>query len=160
MLLRLRHPPRPLQQPLGCRRLFPRRRHRWTHFQVNGVRVTIEGERRETEMEVGLRDVANEQYALRVQEELQLGGEAQPTEEMIASLLKHASDPNGQQAPLALHGEPLDRDAALALALDLAQKTAWRYNTSDGGIAARRTTLVRILHCPLVRADLMAGFSE
>ena len=117
--------------------------------KVNGVRVTIEGERRETEMEVGLRDVANEQYALRVQEELQLGGEARPTEEMIASLLKHASDPNGQQAPLALHGEPLDRDAALALALDLAQKTAWRYNTSDGGIAARRTTLVRILHTAL-----------
>jgi len=118
--------------------------------KVRGVPVTVEGERREVSMDVGLRDVANEQYALRVQEELQLGGEALPTEQMIDALLAHATDPTGPiLAAASLHGEPLDRDDALGLALDLVHKTAWRYAVSSSGISARRATLVRILHVAL-----------
>ena len=115
--------------------------------KVRGVPVSVEGERREMRLDVGLGDVANEQYALRVQETLPLSGEAVPTEQMITALLEHARDPAGQAfGEASLGNKPLGRDDALALAIDLAKKTAWRYATSQRGVAARRGTLVRILH--------------
>ena len=109
----------------------------------------IHGERREVQMDVGLKDVTDEQYALRAQDELGLCvgadgtvGEAKRADDLVDDLLSHARD--GQRLHHArLHGAPLNPSMALAIALDIAFKTAWRY--SVGGERAGRARRARFV---------------
>ena len=117
--------------------------------RVRGVPVSIEGERREVLMDVALLNVASEHYVLRVQEELNLGAEAKPTEQILSALLAHASGGDSLSGA-TLHGQPLSRDAALHLALEIAHKTSWRYSTSERGSEAKRSSFLRILRTALV----------
>ena len=74
-------------------------------------------------MQVGLKDVTDEQYTLRAQEELGLCvgadgtvGGAKRADDLIEDLLSHARD--GQRLHHArLHDAPLDSSMALAIAL-------------------------------------------
>jgi len=97
---------------------------------------------------VGLGDIANEHYVLRVQEELNLGTEAKPSEHILSALLDHVAGGKALSGT-TLHDGPLTRDAALHLALDIAHKTSWRYATSVRGENAKRATFLRILHTAL-----------
>jgi hypothetical protein len=113
---------------------------------VRGVAIDIEDESRCAKMDVSLVDVSNEQYALRVQEELDVGATGvKPANKMLLSLLDHAAHATALQDS-TLHGERLGRDAALCLALDLAYKTAWRYEATEAGLHAKRSSFVKIFH--------------
>ena len=121
--------------------------------KVRNVKVSLDGERCSgIPVDVGLNDVADEQYVLRVQEELGLAGEARPTEEIIVNLLRHAEDGHTLGQDVALGGGRLDPATCCELALDVAHKTAWRYGDGTEGsssAAARRSRLLEIFWAAL-----------
>ena len=119
--------------------------------KVRNVEVSLDGEQRSGVVDVGLNDVADEQYALRVQEKLGLG-EARPTEEIITTLLRHAEDGGTLGQDVALGGRRLDPATCCELALDVAHKTAWRYGDGTEGsdsAEARRSRLHEIFWAAL-----------
>ena len=79
--------------------------------------------------------------------------EAVPPDEMMATLVEHAAHGRALAgAALPSTGEPLTREDALKLALEIAHKTAWRCRAedrTDAAVAMRRERFVRVVHAAL-----------
>mmetsp|Transcript_41348 Transcript_41348/g.109689 ORF Transcript_41348/g.109689 Transcript_41348/m.109689 type:complete len:324 (-) Transcript_41348:179-1150(-) len=122
--------------------------------KVGGVSVLVDGERGSQAMGVGLDDVTNEQYCLRVQERLsELGVEAATAEALIGALLQDARDGSLLRGKVTVASDgsvrpPLvpDQRSALLLASDVAHKSSWRYGDAPNGEQARRERLLDVAH--------------